>query len=141
MKEINSLYPLFRVTTITVHIGTFYESLLESEASLPSCTNGTIFLLSWRAGVSQPSRTTGTIFLYIYISNFRAHGHRGYPLFADTLHTCSIHIRNVKYKGQQLFCRDISSCFKRFLSKLTARYSDTTHVVRWQVTRRESAPL
>ena len=42
---------------------------------------------------SLPSRTTGTIFLYIYIyvcieeyiSNFRAHGLRGYPVFADNL--------------------------------------------------------
>ena len=76
------------------------------------------------------------IYIYMFIYNFRAHGLRRYPVFADTLHTCSIHIRNVKYKGQQLFCRDISSCFKRFLSKLTsARYSDTTRVVRWQVTR------
>ena len=41
-------------------------------------------------------------------TNFRAHGLRRYTLFADTLHTCSIHIRNVKYKGQQLFCHDIS---------------------------------
>ena len=46
------------------------------------------------------------VFCLYIISNFRAHGHRGYPLFADTLHTCSIHKRNVKYKGQQLFRHD-----------------------------------
>ena len=77
---------------------------------------------------------TCIIIIYILIiTNFRAHGHREYPLFADTLHTCSIHIRNVKYKGQQLFClySRLSSCF---LSKLTARYSDTIRVVGWQVT-------
>ena len=74
------------------------------------------------------------IIFNIILSNFRAHGHRRYPLFADTLHTCSIHIRNVKYKGQQLFrlYSRLSSCF---LSKLTARYSDTIRVVGWQVTR------
>ena len=104
---------------------------LASEASLPSRLNGTIFLFiigeRERANlVVRLARFFYILYIYIYISNFRAHGHRGYPLFADTLHTCSIHIRNVKYKSQQFFCRDISSCFKRFLSKLTARYSDTT---------------
>ena len=61
--------------------------LLASEASLPSRTNGTIFLYvyNWRAKraylVVRMAR-----FFYIYnISNFRAHGLRGYPVFADNL--------------------------------------------------------
>ena len=47
--------------------------LLASEASLPSRTNGAIFLYICY------------IYIYIYISNFRVHGLRGYPVFADNL--------------------------------------------------------
>ena len=44
-------------------------------------------------------------FFYMFIYIFQAHSVTGYPVFADILHTrtCSIHIRNMKYKGQWLF--------------------------------------
>ena len=72
--------------------------------------------------------TTGTIFLYI-LYLFLIFGRMGTAdircLRTHYIHGV-YHILNVKYKGQQLFCHDISNCFKRFLSKLTAGYSDTT---------------
>ena len=116
-------------------------------------------LASWRAKRAYLVVRMARFFVYIYIYIFFFFGARA--LFSDIrclritfdppcfmLYTRQVGslsslyrkivpvvIRNVKYKGQQLFCHDISSCFKRFVSKLTAWYSDTTRVVGWPVTR------